>query len=64
MENFGSLRSDYNRVRAEPSQNSQFSTFNSKFFRLKGENTMDTVESLGYLKGLIDGLDIDENSKE
>ncbi|MBR3738489.1 MAG: hypothetical protein IKN26_07110 [Eubacterium sp.] len=25
---------------------------------------MDTVESLGYLKGLIDGLDIDENSKE
>ncbi len=25
---------------------------------------MDTVESLGYLKGLIDGLEIDENSKD
>lgn len=25
---------------------------------------MNTIESLGYLKGLIDGLDLDENSKE
>ncbi len=25
---------------------------------------MDTVESLGYLKGLLDGLDLDENKKE
>ena len=25
---------------------------------------MDTTESLGYLKGLIDGLDLDENSQE
>ncbi|MBE6816805.1 MAG: hypothetical protein E7520_03790 [Ruminococcaceae bacterium] len=25
---------------------------------------MDTIESLGYLKGLIDGLDLDENKKE
>lgn len=25
---------------------------------------METVESLGYLKGLIDGLDLDENKKE
>lgn len=25
---------------------------------------MDTTEALGYLKGLIDGLDLDENAKE
>ena len=25
---------------------------------------MDTMESLGYLKGLIDGLDLDEDKKE
>ena len=25
---------------------------------------MDTIESLGYLKGLLDGLDFDENKKE
>ncbi len=25
---------------------------------------MDTIESLGYLKGLIDGLDLDDNKKE
>ena len=25
---------------------------------------MDTVESLGYLKGLIDGLDLDDSKKE
>ncbi len=25
---------------------------------------MDTIESLGYLKGLLDGLDLDENKKE
>lgn len=25
---------------------------------------MDTTEALGYLKGLLDGLDLDENKKE
>lgn len=25
---------------------------------------MDTIESLGYVKGLMDGLDLDENKKE
>lgn len=25
---------------------------------------METIESLGYLKGLLDGLDLDENKKE
>ena len=25
---------------------------------------MDTTESLGYLKGLLDGMDLDESKKE
>lgn len=30
----------------------------------KGIGVMETTEALGYLKGLIDGLDLDDNKKE